>query len=196
MQQVVGVGTVKIKTKRSRDHNNHEPSATLTLNHVLHVPSSICNIIGHPEHFREEYQVVIHFAHGFRGSIESRDGHQIAFFDPDQQLDCPKVSEAPFGYHLGPHVWKENTYYTINALWPDSEQGRYAALLAQRTGTSESAAPLSQNERAWLRKHCGSEYHLLRMYGLSIYKEDDREEGRRIMRALMEDDDDEMDRNY
>ncbi|KAH6687750.1 hypothetical protein F5X68DRAFT_261113 [Plectosphaerella plurivora] len=45
--------------------------------------------------------------------------------------------------------------------------------------------PLTEAEREWLKKHYGNEFHFLGSYGLSIYKDDDREEGRRILRGLM-----------
>ena len=46
-----------------------------------------------------------------------------------------------------------------------------------------------------MKNKFGGEYKFLRDYGLSIYKEEDREEGRRIARAFMlnDDDDDEDD---
>lgn len=45
--------------------------------------------------------------------------------------------------------------------------------------------PLTSEETAWLNKHYGGEFHFLNSYGLRITSDDDREEGRRIMRALM-----------
>lgn len=49
----------------------------------------------------------------------------------------------------------------------------------------DDAAGYTQEEKAWLKKNWGDEYHFLRAYGLSIYKDEDREEGRRIVRGLM-----------
>ena len=51
-------------------------------------------------------------------------------------------------------------------------------------------APYTAAEKAWLKKHYGGEFHFLAVYGLSIYKEEDREEGRGIARAMMANDDD------
>lgn len=42
-------------------------------------------------------------------------------------------------------------------------------------------------EKLWLKKHWKSEYYLLRDHGLCIYKDEDREEGRAIVQALMRD---------
>lgn len=47
--------------------------------------------------------------------------------------------------------------------------------------------PLTSDEREWLKKNWGSEFYFLRAYGLSIYKDEDRIEGREILKAFMED---------
>jgi hypothetical protein len=49
-------------------------------------------------------------------------------------------------------------------------------------------APLTGEEKAFLKEHYRGEFHFLRSHGLSIYKEDDRAEGRAILRALMDHD--------
>lgn len=43
-------------------------------------------------------------------------------------------------------------------------------------------------ELQWLQRHWDGEFKFLQAYGLSIYKDEDREEGRRIVRAFMEQD--------
>ena len=53
--------------------------------------------------------------------------------------------------------------------------------------------PLTQVEKKWLKDNYGGEFHFLREHGLSIYKEEDREEGRTIVRAMMQEDDEEED---
>ncbi|KAK3298808.1 uncharacterized protein B0H64DRAFT_439248 [Chaetomium fimeti] len=40
-------------------------------------------------------------------------------------------------------------------------------------------------EKEWLKRHWDGEFKFLASYGLSIYDEDDREEGRRIARAMI-----------
>ena len=49
-------------------------------------------------------------------------------------------------------------------------------------------APYTSAEKAWLKKAYGGEWHSLRVFQLSIYDEEDREEGRRIVRACIEED--------
>lgn len=46
-------------------------------------------------------------------------------------------------------------------------------------------APYTAAEKQWLKDAWVDEFHFLRAYGLSIYKEEDREEGRAIVRAFM-----------
>jgi hypothetical protein len=55
----------------------------------------------------------------------------------------------------------------------------------QSHNTSHSA-PYSSEEKRYVKDNWGSEYHVLRNHGLSIYKDEDREEGRSIVRALKE----------
>jgi hypothetical protein len=45
--------------------------------------------------------------------------------------------------------------------------------------------PTLQPKKNWLNVHWGGEFKFLQAYHLSIYDEDDREEGRRIVRAFM-----------
>lgn len=57
-------------------------------------------------------------------------------------------------------------------------------------------APYTAEEKAWLKKNYKDEYHFLLQHGLKIFKEEDREDGRAIVRAFMkeeemEDDDEE-----
>lgn len=49
---------------------------------------------------------------------------------------------------------------------------------AQRKGQTTA---IIEEEKAWLRTNYGSECAFLRSFGLSIHKEEDREEGRHIM---------------
>lgn len=50
--------------------------------------------------------------------------------------------------------------------------------------------PYTNQEKNWLKQHWGGEFQFLIVYGLSIHKDEDRDEGRRIARAMMEDDED------
>jgi hypothetical protein len=57
--------------------------------------------------------------------------------------------------------------------------------------TSESSQgppppPYTKEEKDWLKRGWGGEFRFLRLYGLSIYEDEQREAGRMIVRALME----------
>jgi len=65
-----------------------------------------------------------------------------------------------------------------------------------RTGSAAAPAPpraghvdeYTEAEKNWLKKHHGNEFKFLQTMGLSIYKEEDREEGRTILRGFMKND--------
>ncbi|KAI8672977.1 hypothetical protein NCS56_00762200 [Fusarium sp. Ph1] len=50
---------------------------------------------------------------------------------------------------------------------------------------AEAGAFLSDSERAWLKEHWGNEFKFLAAYGLSIYDDEERKEGREIMRMTI-----------
>jgi hypothetical protein len=56
-----------------------------------------------------------------------------------------------------------------------------------RTRLKLYSPPYTEEEKAWLRKNWKNEFHFLASYQLRIYDEDDREEGRTILRAFMKD---------
>jgi hypothetical protein len=49
----------------------------------------------------------------------------------------------------------------------------------------EGTAPYTAAEKKWLKDAWKDEFHFLQAYQLSIYKEEDREEGRAIVRAFI-----------
>ena len=52
--------------------------------------------------------------------------------------------------------------------------------------TAATCPPYNAAEKAWLKEVWKNEFHFLLAYELNIYKEEDREEGRYIVRAIME----------
>ncbi|KAL6404992.1 hypothetical protein AUP68_11832 [Ilyonectria robusta] len=52
--------------------------------------------------------------------------------------------------------------------------------------TQPSRDPLNQTEKQYLKDNFGDEYHFLRDHGLRIWKDDDREDGRVVLRMYME----------
>ena len=61
----------------------------------------------------------------------------------------------------------------------------------QAPTTDEAESPIARNaaELAWLIDNWVNEFWFLRQYGQSPYKDEDREEGRRLLQALMKADD-------
>ena len=48
------------------------------------------------------------------------------------------------------------------------------------------SAPYTEEEKGWLKREWRGDFKFLAAYGLSIYKDEDRDEGRRMARAMME----------
>ncbi|KAJ5232169.1 hypothetical protein N7468_005125 [Penicillium chermesinum] len=183
--EVVGIGSVDLPVQTTPTDANS--NGTLRLNNVLHAPGVVCNLIAQSEFAYGDFQV------GFygrpdgssRGGISTCDTNsQIAFFRPDGRFFEVKLSEPPIGPRVGPSPFKPDVLYQINAFWPRSERERF--LNMQASGKRTDA------ENAWIKKHYGTEFKFLAMHGLSIYKEEDREEGRAIMRAFMDSDEEPM----
>ena len=192
--EVVGIGTVDLITKTSPTKTGPSSHSVLRLKNVLHAPSMICNIIGHP--ILDDYKVETSFSDNPsdpRGFITNlSDGRSVAYFKPQIQgvrFFEVRLSGPPVGPKVGPSPFDSSTVYMIHAFWPDSERQRFAALQASRQTQTTASGPLTRAEKAWLKTHYGNEFKFLRVYGLSIYKDEDREEGRTILRAMMSNDD-------
>ena len=67
----------------------------------------------------------------------------------------------------------------------NNDQGSSGQDSGAAAGSLPPSAPLTGEEKAWLNLHWGGEFHFLQAHTMSIYKEDDREEGRAIVRAMM-----------
>ena len=161
---------------------------------MLHAPNLLCNIIGWP--ILDDYDVSTSFSDGPQASgfiTSLSDGRSIAYFKPwggDVRFLEVQLSGPPVGPKVGPSPFNSSEKYWLRVFWPDSERERVASLVAARPVRGAAAGSLTSAERAWLKKHYGNEFKLLRDYGLSIYKEQDREEGRAIVRAMMSNDSD------
>ena len=55
--------------------------------------------------------------------------------------------------------------------------------------SSSAQPPYNEHEKQWLKENFGNEFKFLRTHGLSIYKEDERAEGRAMAREMMRRDD-------
>ncbi|GAB1206467.1 hypothetical protein APSETT445_005156 [Aspergillus pseudonomiae] len=193
--EVVGIGTVDLPTKTSPKKTGPSSHGVVRLKNVLHAPRLICNIIRNP--ILKDYNVLTWFSDTTSGSITRHsDGRTVAYFKPmtgNVMFWEVRLSGPPVGPKVGPSPFNPSDDYMIHAFWPHSERRRFAALQASHQTQTKVSEPLIQNEKAWLKKHHGSEFKFLRDHGLSTYEDEDREEGRAILRALMSDDDDDDD---
>ena len=66
--------------------------------------------------------------------------------------------------------------------------GHYDFTKIYSTGARwEATRPYTDEEKAWLKQHFKTEFHFLRQHGLSIYKDEDREEGKTLLRSFIAD---------
>ncbi|KAF4970242.1 hypothetical protein FSARC_2681 [Fusarium sarcochroum] len=182
--KVIGIGNVTLLTKVSPNKTGPRSHSTLRLTDVLHVPSAICNIIGVP--ILEGYNIT---TRGVEGNItDLSDGRSVAYFK--RQMEGARnfeirLSGPPIGPKVGPSPFNPSNIYWIHASWPDSERERFAAAQASRQPAAGASLDLAPSEKTWLKKHFQSEFRFLQIYGLSVFREEDREEGRTILRTIM-----------
>lgn len=196
---VLGIGRVEIPTKRSPRLSGEASHGTLNLQEVLHVPEITCNIIGQTIATRDGYgSITLGGGKNSRGTIKDEDGKNVAYFDPNSPLLSIKVRGPPAGPKLGPHVLKkkDGVFYMLSAMWEPPEEAEWRRFKIQNglsTGVVEQSPPYTPDELAYVKAKWGSEYEFLLQHGLHIHKDEDREEGRGIVRAFMEETDSEED---
>ena len=79
----------------------------------------------------------------------------------------------------------DGSLFVLTIRLPEEERQHINEQLAARRAAAEAEPPLTEDEKRFLKANFGGEFHFLRQHGLSIYKEEDRDEGRTILRALM-----------
>lgn len=183
--KVLGVGTVEIPAALPGTPDETKYNM-ITLVDVLYVPSAICNVIGVP--IMDSYTI--------SGGIQKlyKGDKLLGTFD---KVRLPRLRIA--GQRSDQTVLDKNTHYWINATWDPAERARWQAAKAAgahnttitTTQSPSGVPPYSAEEKQWLKENFKNEFEFLRTHGLSIHKEEDREEGRLTARALMLHDDDE-----
>ncbi|KAF7552747.1 hypothetical protein G7046_g7313 [Stylonectria norvegica] len=192
--RAIGVGTVELPTKRSPNPKARGSAAhaIVRLKNVLHVPTLICNIIGNP--ILQDYEVDMGYGSGpnsTAGEITELDtGRRVAYFKPGERFWQPRISGPPIGPRLGPSAFKPDDEYMIHALWLPGEEERLRAIRAAKPAGSSGEPPLTAAEKEFLKMHYVDEYKFLQVYGLSIYKDEDRAEGRAMLRGFIRDEGD------
>ena len=179
--KVEGIGEVVLPVKTSRVKTGAASQGTLVLHDVCFAPSTVCNILGGP--IFDKYQV--RFGKDTGGLIHPDTGASVAI------LDAVKLSRLRLrGQSSTQTSLDRDTEYYINARMPESELARWEA--HKREALEKSVCKeYTDEEKRWLKVNWKDEFHFLQAYELSIYKEEDRAEGRRIVRAMMQGDGDE-----
>ena len=205
--EVEGIGDVELTTKTHSTRSGSQYQHTLVLHDVLYAPSVVCNILGGPilgAHSVEIGGTVSKVTHKQTGAC-------IGLLDLNKLYRLRLRGQRSDQTSLDPgHV------YLIRANWPPSEEALWEAF--QRKQLHDSArkshgtlngdratltqtsvkhpqsqgsnAQLTGSEKSWLKDNYGGEFDFLRAHGLSIYKDEHREEGRSILRAMMAYDED------
>lgn len=169
--RIQGIGTVELATKKSPSSAGKRSHRTIRLTNVLHAPDTVCNIIGGP--LLKDHIVDFNGTEGSKGRISDRNGRSVAYFDPDGRLFTVKLRGPP----VGPSAMKHDVEYMISVSWSPKERAKWEKY--------RQDPPYTTEEKEWLKVHYGGEFHFLKAHGLNIYKDDHREEGRYIVRALM-----------
>ncbi|RYP93263.1 hypothetical protein DL770_000638 [Monosporascus sp. CRB-9-2] len=190
--KVLGVGTVELPVHREPGRTSGpDAHGILRLTNVLHIPSAICNIIGSPILRDDDCLIGVGELPQSRCFIADSQGRKLAFFEKDRPLFIVKPSDPPVGPVVGPRKIQSEGSYMIHCFWPDSERRRfeeYRESLARQQQQRAGVERYSEAEKQWIKEHYGSEFRFLLQHCLSIYKEEDLDEGRDIVKALMKHD--------
>ncbi|KAK3643038.1 hypothetical protein LTR56_010412 [Elasticomyces elasticus] len=191
--EVLGVGTVELEVRRSSTQGrSRKPCNKLVLEDVLYAPSYTCNILGGPIY--DIHNVLTSDGGEDRKLTDRKTGATTGL------LDLVKLWKLWLkGQPRGMSSLDPNGLYYINARWSESEMKRWqmhkASLAPGVTSnvTAKAAAgsklsQLSETEKKWLKEHYGGEFKFLQVHGLKMHNDEDREEGRSIMRAFMSND--------
>src|SRR5271154_679054 len=178
---VEGVGDVELRVKKP--NRNARPSYSIIwLKDVLYCPSAICNQVSVPS-LIGSYDVSLR---GGGGEL-SRDNVPIGVIDQPFFWKLRLSGQPPNQTSLD-----KNGHYALSFIWPDEERARWERVKAAGLGSERSSQvlPYTVEEKEWLKENWGGEFRFLRAHLLKIHDEEDRAEGRRIVRAMMHDSDD------
>jgi hypothetical protein len=178
--EVLGIGDVQLKVRLHKQRRGGQPNSRIIVLHdVLYAPKSVCNIIGFTP--VAEYNAVLDYGER-RGYLEDNNGKRAGLVEivrlPRLRLHGQCAETTSLG----------DAIYLINAHWPATERAGWEAAKASVVipcNGDRGDALYSAEEKAWLKTHYDGEFKFLRVHGLSIYKEEDRDDGRSIARAMM-----------
>jgi hypothetical protein len=178
---VEGIGDVELRVKKP--NRNARPSYSIIwLKDVLYCPSALCNQVSIPS-LAGSYGVSLKP----EGGEISRDNVPIGIIDSPILLKLRLSGQSPNQTSLD-----EDGFYSLSFVWPVEERRRWERVKAADLETERSSpvAPYTDEEKEWLKENWGGEFRFLRAHLLKIHDEEDRAEGRRIVRAMMHNSDD------
>lgn len=173
--EVLGVGDVELDVQTHHDRTGPGSYRTIVLRDVLFVPTAVCNILGRP--ILKDFGLVTEPS---TGQLTDKAG------EPAGLLDGPRLLRLRLvGMNATETCLRDDTMYMINAVWGDAERAIYQA---RQDLEANTLPPLTQEERAWLGRYYGNEWKFLQSYLLDLTDDEERAEGRAILRSLMEQD--------
>ncbi|KAK4692052.1 hypothetical protein P7C71_g5077, partial [Lecanoromycetidae sp. Uapishka_2] len=185
--RILGVGEVTLPVKTHRQRKGAESQGTLVLHDVFFAPDCVCNIFGLP--ILDDYSISIGGSDG--GLTDKRTGAPVAVIDHTRLYKLRLKGQSPDQSSLD----KDRVYW-IRADLPPTEIARWQAHKRQllrpdsptRVPISTEIEEYTADEKRWLQVNWGGEFKFLLCYGLSIHDEDERAEGRTLVRSFMQDD--------
>lgn len=196
---ILGIGTVVLDTRKSAVRNGPVEHGQIVLEYVLHAPDAPYNFLAIPI-ATKEFKVLKEEGTNKRKCkatlVRADTREQVAYFEPDKPSvnDCwrLKLGSWPTGLPTGPSTLSMNVGDLPTIIWPSSEKSRWLAhkqaieaLDSNSTIAQFDRKPYTNKETRWLQENFDDEKKFLRKYGLNINREEDRDEGRWISRALM-----------
>ena len=170
---VIGIGTVELPVEPPLGFVGENSPRILRLTTVLHIPFYRRNFID--DLIINDYKICFQ-SKETKGFIADQDGQKIAYIDPCHPLCQVKLRNPSSCYYALDH----KSIYAIHAIWSDFERGNW---YAHQNTLGEL---FSLQEKIWLKKRFGNEFTFLKVQGLNIYKNEDRENGRTLLRSLMQ----------
>ena len=180
--EVLGIGDVPLTIHARDAGGDTAPIAhTLVLKDVLHCPDAMTNVVA--ADLLDGYAMVTNGT----TYLYQRATDQIVL------LGRPKLHKLWLvGQERDHSSWDEDTTVRVHVTWSAAERERWNALNARRSkivaGTTmevRKSVPYNGFEKVWLKDTFRSEFYFLRDHGLSIFDEQDREQGRQIARCWM-----------
>ncbi|KAK4033177.1 hypothetical protein C8A01DRAFT_19839 [Parachaetomium inaequale] len=202
---VWGIGDVDITVQLYSEYRDGRAAhGMLRLRNGLHIPAAKCNIVGGPQtgdYSGLQRGYMYRGEAGIEGEITGRDGQRLAALRAVGEFSALKLRRPPFGRIVGESTFNQgDPGWVFDVHWTEWEQRRWAReshlyppdpplgqLDAWEKGSQGGAtsAPYTQKEKDWLKRNWDDEFTFLAANALSIYKEEDRELGRRIARQMM-----------